>query len=215
MTTASSVASTVAENSGSSSPSPTVSLAGRGEGDEDLAAAVVRDRAGAREPEARAARDPLQLLGAQLRVDGDDHDAAAGGARAAAARRRVGQQAPDRYAVDAQSVARRSSPARGRRAVAPAATRLDVPMPPLKSKHVMPGAGADGALGHDGARRVGQRAGRVAGLHLHDARLAEPAVVALGDDRDDDVLQADGRVGRHRGGYGAVEHAADRLVAVR
>ena len=46
-------------------------------------------------------------------------------------------------------------------------------------------------------------------LDLHHARLAEPAVVALGDDRDDHVLHADRRVGGHRGGHGAVEHAPD------
>ena len=65
--TASSVASTVAAKSGSSSASGSRARAGRrrmragGEREEDLAAAVVGDRAGAREPEAGAARDALEL----------------------------------------------------------------------------------------------------------------------------------------------------------
>ena len=48
----------------------------RREGEEDLAAPVVSDGAGAGEPEAGAARDPLELSRGERRADGDDDDAA-------------------------------------------------------------------------------------------------------------------------------------------
>ena len=183
LTTASSVASTVAAKSASSSPSASAcGAAGGREGEEDLAAAVVGDRARAREPQAGAPRDALELRGAQRRVGGHDRDAAAGGLRAARPAGGGGEQAPDRDAVDAQLArASRSWPARARRPSRRAATRLDVPMPPLKPKHIMPVPGADGALG-DARRRAASASARPASAAstCDRARLAEPAVVALG-----------------------------------
>ena len=46
-------------------------------------------------------------------------------------------------------------------------------------------------------------------LDLHRARVVEPAVVALADDRDHDVVGADGRIRLTRSRDGAVEDAAD------
>ena len=43
-----------------------------------------------------------------------------------------------------------------------------------------------------------------------DARVGEPAVVALADDRDHDLVGPDRRIGRDRRGDRAVEHAPDR-----
>ena len=68
-------------------------VAGR-ERDEDLAAAVVGDRARASQSEACAAGDPLQLVRRELRVGRDDDDAASGLVRWRRATRAAG--APER-----------------------------------------------------------------------------------------------------------------------
>jgi hypothetical protein len=49
------------------------------ESEEDLAAAVVRDRAGAGEPEPGAPRNTLERARGHRRIGGDDDDAAPGG----------------------------------------------------------------------------------------------------------------------------------------
>ena len=192
LTTASSVASTVAAKNGSSSPSASVSAPRAVEKAMKISplpwCATDPVRASPR-PARRATRSSCSARsGASV---GDDDDAAAGGARAPAApavRHPAGAR-PERRRC-AGRVASRSSSARARRPSRRPTTRLDVPIPPLKSKHVMPVAGADRALGDAVARGVGQRAARVGGLDLHRARLAEPAVVALRDDRDHDVIDA-------------------------
>ena len=74
-----------------------------------------------------------------------------------------------------------------------------------------PGPGADGALrdrASGGRRRAPARRRR---LDLHDAALREPAVVALADDGDDEVLDADARVERDSRLDGAVVHPPDRV----
>ena len=73
----------------------------------------------------------------------------------------------------------------------PAARRAD-PALPVETDH--PGAGADRALLEVG-RRVGARRGDVVRLHVRDARVREPAVVALPHDRDHDVVDTDARIG--------------------
>ena len=47
------------------------------------------------------------------------------------------------------------------------------------------------------ARGQRQRPAGVLGLHLHDARVVQPAVVALGDHGNHDVLDPDRRLSRH------------------
>ena len=57
--------------------------------------------------------------------------------------------------------------------------------------------------------RGGDRARGVRRLDLDGARVVQPAVVALADDRDHDVVDADCRVGLARDRDGTVEDAAD------
>ena len=71
---------------------------------------------------------------------------------------------------------------------------MPVPAPTAPSSTA--GAGLGHSLGHVGRSTC------------TDARVAQPAVVALADDRDDHVVDADGRIGRDRNGDGAVHHAA-------
>ena len=74
-----------------------------------------------------------------------------------------------------------------------------------------PGAGPDGALGDLAAGRgERKRPPGVVGLDLNDAGIVQPAVVALGDHRDDDVLDPDRRLRGHGRRHGAVVDAADR-----
>ena len=133
--TASSVASTVAAKSGSSSRvvEPCRAAAAPVEnGEEDLAAAVVGDRARARQAEAGAARDALELLRHERRVGGDDGDAAAGRARAPGSAR-VAEQARRPATPSMRSVAREpklastSTPTVARRR--DAARRADAALP--------------------------------------------------------------------------------------
>ena len=74
-----------------------------------------------------------------------------------------------------------------------------------------PGSGADGSLGDGSASGGSDRASDVLGLDLHDPSLREPAVVALADDGDDEVLRADARLGVHGHANRAVVDAADRM----
>ncbi len=122
------------------------------------------------------------------------------------------EQPPDRHAVDAQLVpvaeVGEHQHADGVPRSGHAARAAD-PALPVEADH--PGAGADGPLGDRlGGGRVRERAAGVVRLDLHDARVVQPAVVALAHDRDHDVVDADARVGRERGRDRAVEHAADR-----
>jgi hypothetical protein len=108
------------------------------EGEEDLAAGVLGDRSGAGQPEAGTASDAGELIGEQRRVAGDDDDAAS---RRSRARARLGrEQAPDRDAVDAQLAALSKFASTTTPTIASSAgtTRLAVPMPPLKPKHIIP-----------------------------------------------------------------------------
>ena len=128
-------------------------LVGGGERDEDLAAAVMGDRAGAREAEPGPARDPLELRRRERRIGRDDHDAAAGRLRRArrAARRAGARPAPRRPEAAPRAEVREHEHADG---VRRRARRLDVPMPPFRPKQHHAGAGADRAL-----LDVGRRAG--------------------------------------------------------
>ena len=82
-----------------------------------------------------------------------------------------------------------------------AARRAD-PALPAEAAHA--GSGADRALARSPGSRRGDRLRDVRRLDVRDARVGEPAVVALADDRDHDVVDADARVGRDRDRDGAV-----------
>ena len=165
--------------------------------EEDLAAAVVGDRAGAGEPEAGAAGDALELGEVERRVGGDDGDAAARRACAAARRRRPSsrptgtpstrrsRREPKFASTSTPTVAplrRRGWPCRCRPSSRSRSSRCRRPPRPRPRRR------------RGGVR---QRAARVGRLDLHDARVVEPAVVALADDRDHHVVDAD-RAGRRR-----------------
>ena len=174
-------ASTAASKRSSSSVSGARAVVRGGERDEDLAAAVVGDRAGACQAEAGAAGDALELCGAERRVGGEDDDAAS--------RRRgrlvlLGEEAADRYPGNAELARRcRSSPGRAPRACPRArpARRADAALP-AEAAHA--GAGADGALGDRPTRGGRDRPARVGRLDLNRMRLAQVAVVTLPDDGD-------------------------------
>src|SRR5581483_2882234 len=176
------------------------------EREEDLAAPVVGDRAGAREPEPGPAREALELLRRERRVGGEDGDAAAAGMRRP--RALLLEEAPDGHAVDAQlfrrAEVREHQRADGRVAGTPAG-RADAAFP-VEGDH--PLAGPDGAfLDVEARRRDGPR--HVRRLHVRHARVAQPAVVALADHGDDDVVDTDSRVGCERDRDGAVVDATD------
>ena len=159
--TASSVASTTASNTSFRSPSGTVAVGclsarattGRRERDEDLSAAVMRDRAAARQSEPRAARDALELVRGQRSVHGDDGDAATG--LRAPLVGRLAEELTDRHAVHDErrrgievredehadgATDRRRDPAR----------RPDAGLVALRHH---PGPGADRSLGDGSASR--------------------------------------------------------------
>jgi hypothetical protein len=87
----------------------------------------------------------------------------------------------------------------------PPARRAD-PALPVEAAHPRPGS--DGALLEVGGRLT-HRAGNVVRLHVPDARVREPAVVALAHYGNHDVVDADPGIGRHRDRDGAVVDAAD------
>ena len=82
------------------------------------------------------------------------------------------------------------------------------PDPGLPAERAHAGAGTDAPFG-DGRVRRRERPACVRRFHLHDARIVEPAVVALSDDRQDDVLDPDRAVRGDRGRDRSVEHAPD------
>ena len=221
LSTASSVASTVAAKSGSRWPSGTVARSTRSGGalvalgrrgrerEEDLAAAVMGDRARPGEAEPGPPGEPLELRGVQRRVGGDDRDAASGRRARVEA---VADRREHRHAVDPQVASRaevREHEHADRRVDLgdEAARRADAALP-AERDHA--GARADTPLLDRAAARGGDRAGGVCRLDLHRARVVQPAVVALADDRDHDVVDADRRVGLAGDRHGAVEDAADR-----
>src|SRR5439155_19053515 len=162
--------------------------------EEDLAAAVVAHRAGAREPEAGAPSDALERARPERRVRRNHCDAASRRLGAAAA----GQELPDRNTSEAK-LARRAEVREHEHADGMAArdpARAPDPALPTQAAHA--GARADRTLLERPSRRGGDGPPRVRGFDLDDASLAQVAVVALADDRDDDVVDADARVPTHR-----------------
>src|SRR5256885_1357119 len=82
------------------------------------------------------------------------------------------------------------------------------PALPVEAAH--PRARTDCALLEVG-RRLRDRAADVARLHVGHPRVREPAVIALADDRDHDVVDPDARIALHRHRDGAVVDPADRV----
>ena len=159
-------------------------VAGR-ERDEDLAAAVVGDRARARQPEARAAGDPLQLVRRELRVGREDDDAASGLVRRRSRARACG--APERRR---SAGCRRSSSARALRAWRRAGARRGSRS---RCRPCSRGRTSPFRLRRRPARSRCRRCRHgllhVGCLDVHDPSVAQPAVVAFADDRDHDVVR--------------------------
>ena len=184
---------------------------GRGKGDEDLAAPVVRHGSAAREPEACSARDSLELLRRERRIDGDHGDAAA--RLRAARRRRLAEERSDRHAVHDERRRRvdvrqdqHADRAADRRCEA--ARRPDAGLVALRHHSRPP---ADGALRDVARRSVGHRSAGVLRVDLHEAALREPAVVAFADDGNDEVLAPDLLVRADRDRDGAVVDPTNRV----
>ena len=225
LSTASSAASTTASNRSSSvaagddrlpsSQAPSRSVRRPVETrEEDLAAAVVGDRAGAGQAETDPAGQPGAVGAVDRRVGDHDADARArpaGGSGSACS----GQQPPDRYAVDGQplALAEVGHQQHRRPCARPGVTRDDVPMPPLKPRQDMPVP--EPTLPSGGAPRRPREASAAAQarrdvvvLDLHPAAVVEERVVALADDRDDDVVGDLGRPARASISAGGVVHPA-------
>ena len=188
----------------------TVVPLGRGgrEREEDLAAPVVGDRAGAGETETGAAGEPLELRGFQRRVGRDDRDAAAGRWPRVET---VADRREDRDAVDAEVAGRaevREHEHADRRVDLgdEAARRSDAALP-AERDHAR--ARPDTALLDRAVACRGDRSGSVLGLDLHGAGVVQPAVVAFADDRDHDVVDAHAAVGRTGERDGTVEDTPD------
>ncbi len=182
---------------------------GRGERDEDLAAAVMADRAAAREPEAGPPSDPLELVRREWSVDRDDCDAASG--LGASCLGGLAEQIAHRDAVHDE--ARWRVEVRENEDAHCATDRWRDPArrpdPGLVALRHHPGPAANRTLGDGSARRLGDRSTDVGRLDLDDASLGEPAVVALTHDGDDEVLRADARIGSDGDLDRAVVDAAD------
>ena len=91
------------------------------------------------------------------------------------------------------------------------ARRLAVPMPPFQPKQLMPAPAPTAPSLEVGGSRAATAFATSAGCTCGDARVGEPAVVALADDGDHDVVDADARIGRDRDLDRAVVHAAHRV----
>ena len=175
-------------------------------GEGDLARAVRAVRAGAREADERAPREPPQLVGQERRVGGDEADARALAARGRLARER----APDRPAAQHEAFREPevrehehaddvlADDARGRADAGRVAERLHAD------------AGADLALGDGAAARVVERAcdQLVAGLGAV-AQVAPRRRIALADDGDDARRRAPSRLARRQHVRRAVVDGAD------
>jgi hypothetical protein len=169
----------------------------------------VCDRAAAGEPEPHAAGDALELGRRERRVHGNDADAAS-----CPRSRRLGRLAED--LADGHTVHDETggwvevgededadgAPDGGR----DPARRTDAGLPTLRHH---PRPGPDGAFRHRATGRGGDGAADVRGLHLDDATLRQPAVVALPDDGNDEVLRADARFRRDGDLNRSVVDAAD------
>ena len=134
-----------------------------------------------REAEAGATRDALELCGRQRQVGGKGDDAAPCGRDRLVL---LCEQAADRYPGDAE-LARGPEVRQEEHADGAAghdpARRADAALPP-KAAHA--GPGADRALGDRPARGGFDRPARVSRLDLDWIRLVQVAVVALADDGD-------------------------------
>jgi len=167
-----------------------------GQGQEDLAAGMLPGAAGPGQAQAGPAGQPLAAGAVQRPVGQHDHDARAGRPGRGLSRPGAGQQpargqpghgepVPDaevghRDHADRDPAGQHS----GRGADAA-----------LVTEAAHPGARADRALGGragpGGPAGRGQRIPHVLVADLHPAWFAEEAVVALGHDRDDDVVDTD------------------------
>ena len=178
----------------------------RGQGQEDLPARVVRGAADPGQAQPGPAGQPLAGGRVQRPVGEHHHDARARGARPGRSGPGtwprpggIGQQAPGRHPghrepLPVAEVGHRDHPDRR-----PAGNHPGCgPDPALVAQAAHPGSRADRALSC--GTRPGGRPGRcqrlphVVPLHLHRAVFAEKTVVALGHDRDDDVLGTDRRL---------------------
>ena len=137
-----------------------------------------------REPQQRPQRQPAQLLRRQRRVGRAHRDARA------VRRAPAGQRRRARGPARPGSRGRRSCRAAARRRGGRRPTREAVPMPPGKSKQIIPVPAPDAALGDVGPERR-ERAVHVADRHR--ARVGHVAVVALADHRQHRRCRARGR----------------------
>ena len=123
-----------------------------------------------------------------------------------------GQQAAHRHAVDAQLLARAEvgQHEHADRVTAGAPAGASDPALPVEAHHA--GARPHRTLDHPagGGLRVGQRPSRVGRLHLHGARIVEPAVVALTHHRDNHLVDPYDRIGGDGRRHRAVVHPAHR-----
>ena len=184
---------------------------GRGEGDEDLAAPVVGDRAAAREPEACSARDALELMRGERRIDGDDRDTAS--RLRASCRGRLLEERADRDTVHDERrrgiEVRQDEHADGTADRGRDSTRRSDACLVALRQHPRPAS--DGSLGDGAGCGSGDGTAGVLCVDLHDAALRQPAVVALAHHGDDEILAPDPRVGGHCGRDGAVVDAPHRV----
>ena len=157
----------------------------------------MRDGTAARESEPRTTRHALELVRGKRSVDGHHSDAAAG--LRAPVVGRLAEELTDRNAVHDKR--RRWIEVREDENADGAADRgcnpAGGPDAGLVALRHHPGPCADSALGDGSACGGSDRVSDVLGLDLHDPSLREPAVVALSDDRDDEVLRADARLDVH------------------
>ena len=84
-----------------------------------------------------------------------------------------------------------------------------MPIPPFQPRQIIPVPAPTAPSAGRSADAASTARPASAGLDLDDAGLAEPAVVALPHDRDDDVVHADARVGGDGRRDRAVVHAPD------
>ena len=83
-------------------------------------------------------------------------------------------------------------------------------MPPFQPSAIMPVPAPTHPSADGSVHRSPDRAAGILRLDLHGARVVEPAVVALADDRDHDLVGADRRIRLARSRDGAVEDRGRR-----
>src|SRR4051794_5333282 len=177
------------------------------ERDEDLATAVAGGGTGARQAEAGAPSQAFALRGKDRCVGGDHDDATSFWCFALTTAASLGKPPADRRAVDGQSFERaevRQHQRAEHMAIDDARGRADASLPP-QAGH--PGSGTDGATGE---RSVDGGRDRFRGMtrrDRHRRRVAEPRVVALADDRRDDVIGDSGNLRERRFDDALVGHA--------